>query len=230
MNVGAAAGSGWGPFGSFRKGRLIAGSMAGTWQRVEEAPRGRWGHDRYTVKERRLTFGRQYRIFAPDGSMVGYAAQKMFKLKEDLRVWADQSKKEEVLVMRATKVFDFNANFEVIDPTTGQHLGFLRRKGWSSLVRDAWQVTDPSGNLIATLAEDSLGMALLRRLLAGWVPYHYHLTIAGEPEGTKHATIDERFQIFGDTFDVAIHDKRLDPRLVVGLGVLMDAIEKARSE
>lgn len=184
----------------------------------------RWQHRAYTVKERRLTLGRQYRVFAPDGAMVAYCKQKMFRLKEDIRFFADESQQQEVLHLRATKVLDFNANFEVVDPFDGRVIGFLRRKGWRSLLRDKWMAYDAQERLVCELSEDSWVVAiLLRRWLLSFWPHHY-VARRQEDQGDVLAEIKERWQIFGDTYDLTIHHD-IDPRLLLGLTILVDAME-----
>lgn len=187
----------------------------------------RWQHRRFTIQEKVLTLGRQLRVLTSDGTMVGFARQKMFKLREDIRVYADESQQQEVLLLRATKVLEFNANFEVVDPTTQEHLGFIRRKGWSSFVRDKWEFTDIKGNVYAALEEDSVGMALVRRFLLSFIPTKYHVRPAGDPNA-RSVEIKERFQFYGDTYDVTIHQPLLDPRVAVAMAVLLDVLGEAK--
>lgn len=187
----------------------------------------RWRHARFTVQEKVLTLGRQLRVLTGDGTMVGFARQKMFKLREDIRVYADESQQEEVLLLRATKVLEFNANFEVVDPTTQEHLGFIRRKGWSSFLRDKWAFTDVQGNAYAVLQEDSLALALVRRFVLSFLPTKYHVRPAGD-DTARSVEIKERFQLYGDTYDVLIHQDLLDPRVAVAMAVLLDVLGEAK--
>ncbi len=179
---------------------------------------------RFTVKERRLTFGRQYRVFDAQGGLLAYVKQKMFKLKEDIVFFADESKQQEVLRLQATKILDFSANLQVTDPQDGP-LGFVRHKGWRSLFRDKWHATDLQGNVLAELSEDSWLGALFRRFGPfGFFWLHRYELRRLEDHGQSIATIKERFQIFGDTYDVTIHGE-VDPRMVIALAVCVDAFE-----
>ncbi len=42
-------------------------------------------------------------------------------------------------------MLDFSASYQVTDSTTGEVIGSLRRKGWSSLFRDSWEILDAAG-------------------------------------------------------------------------------------
>lgn len=190
----------------------------------------RWQHRRFTVKEKRLTLGRQLRILGPDGKQLAFARQKMFRLREDIRIYAEQSRDTEVLVLRASKILDFNAAFEVFDPTTGEHLGIIRRKGWSSMLRDKWQFADAGGTAYATLEEDSMMMALLRRFLLSFIPSKYHVRPIDAGEDVRSAELRERFQLFGDTYEVTLHDDLVDPRVAVAMGVLLDVLGEAKQD
>lgn len=183
----------------------------------------RFQHDHYTVKEKILAIGRKYRVFDPQGQLVAFCKQKAFKLREDIRFYADESMQEELFGMRTQKILDFNANFEVVD-AAGTVLGSLRRKGWSSLLQDQWTIHAPDGSQVATVMEDSMGMALVRRFILDIIPYHYKITAA---DGRALGTIDERFQIFGDTYDLRRDPEGgIDPRLLIAATVCVDAIEE----
>jgi uncharacterized protein YxjI len=182
----------------------------------------RFNDTKYVVKERRLTFGRQYRIYDSEAKLVAYVKQKMFKLKEDIIFYADETKTVEVLRLKATKILDFNSNLILTEGT--EEVGVLRRRGWRSMIRDKWLVLDPKGTEQATMSEDSWIGALIRRFgpFGSLFPHKYEIR-RDEDVGQSLATIKERFQIWGDTYDVTVHD--FDVRLALGLAILADAGE-----
>ena len=124
-------------------------------------------HSSYLLKRQAIALTGKFRFYDPMGNLVMFSEQKMFKLREDIRVYSDEGKTQEVLGIKARQIMDFSAAYDVMDTATNQKVGTLRRKGWSSLLRDEWQVLDTNDNQIGILFEDSMGLALLRRFLLG---------------------------------------------------------------
>jgi len=152
------------------------------------------------------------------------AKKKAFKLKEDIRVFADESMSAERLVIKARQIVDFSAAYDVVDPAENRKIGALRRKGWKSLVRDSWEFLGEDDQPIAVLAEDSMLMSLLRRLLCNLIPQTYHV----RQNGKTLITYRQNFNPFVLKIRVSIDpDSRdiIDPRLVLAGGILLAAIE-----
>ena len=76
------------------------------------------------------------------GQLVLYSEQKAFKLREDIRLYSDETKAEELITISARSIIDFSAAYDVVDATTGERVGALRRKGLSSILRDEWLILD----------------------------------------------------------------------------------------
>jgi hypothetical protein len=177
---------------------------------------------RYRLRRKVLKlFGAAFHVYDDSGAVVGFTSQAAFKLREDIRIYTDESKSAELLVIRARQVLDFSAAYDVFDPRAGEVVGTVRRKGWSSIVRDSWEVADGRGEVLAKLQEDSLGMALLRRFLSNLVPQSFDLTGAGEA-----ARMSQRFNQFVYHLEVEIPTAcTLDRRLVLATACLVAAIE-----
>src|SRR5882672_3458674 len=143
----------------------------------------------YTIRRKVFKlFGASFQIFDPDGAMVGYSKQKAFKLKEDIRVFTSESMETELLVIQARQIIDFSAAYDIIDGQGGTKIGAARRKGLSSLVRDSWEILSVDDRPIARLSEDSLTLAMVRRMVGGilefpsLIPQRYHLSSNGQTE------------------------------------------------
>ena len=89
----------------------------------------------------------------------------------------------ELLVIRTDQIIDLGATYHVHDPQQGGvHVGSLKREGLKSILRDEWLFLDPAGRQIGTIQEDSMAMALLRRLVVDWLlPQKYFGTIGNTP-------------------------------------------------
>ena len=180
----------------------------------------------YTIRRKVFTLlGAKFHVFNEDGQLIGFSQQKAFRLKEDLRIFSDESKSKEVMSIVARNVIDFSAAYDVRDSTSGTKLGALRRKGFSSLVRDEWQVLDPEDRHVASILEDSASMALVRRFLpmGNLVPQHFHLLDGG---GNAFAEFRTHFNPFVHRLTVSVyHDCPVSPHMVLAGGILMVAIE-----
>jgi len=182
-------------------------------------------YDRYLLRRQVFALTGRLRFFNPQEQLVLYVEQKMFRLREDIRIYADESRSQEMLLVQARQIIEFNAAYDVIDPAFHQKVGTLRRKGWSSMVRDEWEVLDASDQVVGLLFEDSVGQALLRRLLLGsLLPQNYDLTLGG----TRVADLRQRFNLFAYQMDIDFSmdpARRLDRRLGIAAAALLAIIE-----
>jgi hypothetical protein len=183
----------------------------------------------YLLKRQVFALTGKFRFYAPGENLVMFSEQKMFKLREDIRVYSDETKSQEVLSIKARQIIDFSAAYDVVDTAYNQKVGTLRRKGWSSMLRDEWQVLDADENQIGVLFEDSMGMALLRRFLLGsWLPQNYDITL-GE---TRVADLKQNFNLFRYELNLDFTmdpSQKLDRRLGIAAGILLAAVEGRQS-
>ena len=182
-------------------------------------------YNKYVIRKQVFTLTGILRIFNPQDQLVLFSQQKIFKLKEDIRVYADETKNRELLNIQARQIIDFSAYYDVIDSQYSTKVGGLRRKGFRSIVQDEWEVFDPQEKSLGILKEDSLQQALLRRFLLGTlVPQNYNLNIGSE----QVADYKQRFQLFRYVLDVDFQmdtGEKLDRRLGIAAAVLLATIE-----
>ena len=171
----------------------------------------------------------KFRFYDPMGNLVMFSEQKMFRWKEDIRVYADESKMREVLSIKARQIMDFSASYDVVDTEMNQKVGVLRRKGWRSMFRDEWEVLDENDNVKGLLFEDSMGLAVLRRLALGsWLPQNYDITFGT----TRVADLKQNFNLFRYelNLDFSMDVSRMrDRRLGIAAGILLAAVEGKQS-
>jgi uncharacterized protein YxjI len=180
----------------------------------------------YLLKRQAIALTGKFRFYDPAGRLVMFSEQKMFRLREDIRVYSDESKSREVLSIKTRQILDFSAAYDVVDTELNQKIGVLRRKGLRSLLRDEWEVLDANNNPIGRLFEDSIPMALLRRFLLGsWLPQNYDISTT---DGMRVADLKQRFHLFRYELDIDFRmdsNHRLDRRLGIAAGILLAAIE-----
>ena len=180
--------------------------------------------NQYLLKRQVFALTGKFRVFDTAGRLLLFSEQKMFKLREDIRVYADEAKTQEVLAIKARQIVDFSAAYDVIDSATGQKVGAMRRKGLKSILRDEWEVLDVNDNVRGVLVEDSMGLALLRRFLTNLVPQNYDM-LFGE---TRVGDFKQNFNPF--TYELNIDFSmdtagQLDRRLGIAAGILLAAVE-----
>jgi hypothetical protein len=167
--------------------------------------------------------GGSFRVLDPSGKLLLYSEQKAFKLREDIRVYADESKTNEVLSIKTQQIIDFSPTFDVMDSQSGK-VGEIRRKGWKSIVRDVWEIFDAGGNYIGKFEEDSTALALVRRFLSNLVPQSYDFVIGDQKVGE----FKQQFNpfLYRANMDLSADPGgRLDRRLAVAAGILLLAVE-----
>jgi hypothetical protein len=180
----------------------------------------------FTIRRKVLTlFGAQFHIYKPDASLMGYCKQKAFKLKEDIRIYSDESQQNEKLAIAARSVIDFSAAYDVVESASATKLGALQRKGMKSLFRDTWTVLDEDDREIGKIVEESTLLSLIRRVVdwGSLIPQKFHLSTAS---GDQLATFRTHFNPFVHRMTVTISpDCDVHPWLVVASGILLMAIE-----
>ena len=182
----------------------------------------------YVIRRKVLKlFGAAFHIFNPAGAVVGYCKQKAFKLKEDIRVYTDESCTREFIVIKARSMIDFGATYDVT-LGDGTSLGSLRRKGLTStFLRDQWMVFNGAGQHIANLREDGGWMAFARRYIdyvSLLSPQKFTLAKA---DGTEVAKYRQHFNLFVYRLSVAAlrDDPEIDDLVILAAGCVIAAIE-----
>jgi hypothetical protein len=182
-------------------------------------------HTHYLLRRQILALTGIFRIYNPSGDLVLFSQQKMFKLKEDIRAYTDESMQQELLYIQARKILDFSAAYDVIDSLTGHKVGAWRRKGFRSMLRDEWELWDANDTPIGILTEDNLSLALLRRFLLGrWLPQNYDIL----KNGQRIADLKQRFNLLRYELDLDFSINTtgsLDPRMGIAGGILLATIE-----
>ena len=191
-------------------------------------------HDVFLLRQRLRLVINQYEFQLPSGEPVAFVEQARFKFKEDIRFYADASKKVELMRIKARQRFDPRARYDITDQN-GYRIGEIQKVFVESLLRSTYRLYDAVGNETAKVTENSLAIALIRRLI-GFVPYiggfadilpiPYHFVfLRGEHElGTNRRRL---FKI-RDVYDIDLTgdpQRTLDRRLVLAAVVGMDALQ-----
>lgn len=186
-----------------------------------------WTQNFYRIRKKVLTFWNKYWIEDPQGNILGFSKMKMFKLKEDIRIYTDENMTTELFSIQQQQIFDMWGTFAVVDNFNNK-LGYIKRKALASaFIRDEYEVYDAYNRLIGGIYEDT-GRGLARKYVpfGELIPEHMDLTL----NGYKVATINQQFKIIGDIWElncIAVPPS-LDRRVLLACLLMMGMIERDR--
>ncbi len=173
----------------------------------------------FTIKQKIIARAPKYFVRNSSDEQVAFVQQKLMKLKEDIRIYSDESKTTEIMSIRQANIMDFSGSYNVVDSQSGEVVGILKRKGLKSMLKDEWKILDASQNEIGKIKEQGGIMWFLRRFKFPFLPYKYFIEISDQRIGT----VTEKFQIAGQTYLVDMEpNANLDPRLSVAIGLMID--------
>jgi len=101
------------------------------------------------------TLASDFNITDKNGNYVAYVRQKMFKLKEDVIVFNDESKSKELFNIKANQWIDFNASYMMTDLVNGKRFGRLARKGMRSIWKSRYDIIDENDQPKYQINEDN---------------------------------------------------------------------------
>ena len=99
---------------------------------------------------------------------VAYVKQKMFKFKEDVSVFENESKTKVLYKIKADKWIDFSAGYKFTN-AEGKEIGKVGRKGWASLWKAHYEIFDAHQQLKFTIREENPWVKVLDGLV-GEIP------------------------------------------------------------
>ena len=94
-------------------------------------------------------------IFVRDANenTICYVKQKMFKLKEAINVFTDESQQTQLCQMNADRIIDFSACYRFTD-ASGSEIGGVRRKGMRSIWKAHYDIIE-GDETVMTISEDN---------------------------------------------------------------------------
>jgi len=185
------------------------------------------------MKFRILAFAPQISVIDAGGATICYVQQKMFRLKEAVNVFTDQSKKQLLCEIKSDRVIDFSACYSFFD-TSGEKFGSVSRKGMRSLWKAHYEINDEDGNRYASISEEN-PMAKVFDSLLGEIPvvgllcgYFFHPMYLGTSvNGSSLFRLTKQRSFLESSYKI---DKLADADPVEELRALMSMIMMALLE
>jgi uncharacterized protein YxjI len=118
-----------------------------------------------TLSFKLLALNPQVRITDSTGQLARYVKQKALALKEDIKVFADEAQQQPLFHMKANKIIDFSAQYNITTPA-GQAVGAVKRQGMRSMWKATYLILDASGAEVGAITEENPWLRLLDALLS----------------------------------------------------------------
>ncbi|WP_394750757.1 LURP-one-related/scramblase family protein [Spongiimicrobium salis] len=171
-----------------------------------------------------------------DGRTIAYVRQKMFKLKEDISIYNDESRTKVNFKIKADKWIDFSAAYSITD-ASGKELGKVARKGWASIWKAKYELIDQHQQLQYLIREENAWIKVFDSIL-GEIPILSFFT--GYLFNPTYKVINTKDEIvvrlkkqpsfFGRKFEIEklkMTDSDDDQRIVLGL-MMMILLERRK--
>jgi uncharacterized protein YxjI len=149
--------------------------------------------------------------------MVGWAAQKLLRLKEAVSVFSDSSRKELLYSIAADRVLDFGARYHFKD-AQGDSLGAVQRAGMRSIWKARYDILDTAGstqpkgmpnNAIMTIREENPWVKVIDGFVSAiplaemFTGFFLHPSyVVSRPDGTVVMRIQKQAAFFESRFSV----------------------------
>lgn len=171
-----------------------------------------------------------------NGKTVAYVKQKLFKFKEDVSVFDDESQNQVNYRIKADRWIDFSAAYSITDKN-GNELGKIARKGWRSLWKAEYVLIDQHQQLQFKIQEENGWVKVMDSLL-GEVPvlgiftgYFFNPSyIVTNTNGQSIVRIKKEASFWGRKFEITKlgeTDNDDDERIMLGL-MMMILLERQR--
>src|SRR5437588_11332373 len=121
--------------------------------------------DSFVARQKIFSLAPCFYVHDLQGNALAFLRKKVFTLKDEIRVFTDETQSMELLYIKARKIIDWGTAFDVTDSINQQKVGALKRRGWKSLVRIEWIIMNANAQELGKVQEDSLFLAMVRRFL-----------------------------------------------------------------
>lgn len=182
------------------------------------------------------TLASAFSITDRNGNYLAYVRQKKFRLKEDVVVYNNESRSQELFRIQANQWIDFNASYSLTDLQNHRIFGKLARKGMRSIWKATYKVLDENNIAKFQITEDNAWIKVFDNML-GEIPVVGMLTgyilnptySAKDASGRTFFTLKKMPSFFGRRFQldrlVDIDDE--DETLVVLSFLMMVLLERS---
>lgn len=180
-----------------------------------------------TLSFKLLAIASQIYVTDASGHLIGYVKQKLFKLKEAITLFADESRTQPLYEINADRVLDFSASYHFSDPH-GNHFGSIKRQGMRSLWSAHYDIS--VGQMPAFVVREANPWVKVIDSLVGEIPilgmftgYLFHPAfVVTRPNGEEVMRLEKQPAFFESRFVIERHAALSEhEEICVLLGLLM---------
>ncbi len=178
----------------------------------------------------------QIKVTDANGETVCYVKQKMFKLKENVSVFQDDSKQAMLCEIKADRIIDWSACYHFFDGS-GETFGAVRRKGMRSLWKANYEVLDENDVHISTIEEENpmskvadsfFGEIPVLGILSGYVFHPKYLLTSTDGRARLRMTKEAAFLEGKYRIDKLVEYDPVDELRALMAFLMMSLLERAR--
>lgn len=178
----------------------------------------------------------QIKVLDANGEVVCYVQQKMFRLKEAVTVFKDQSKQATLCDIKADRIMDWSACYHFYD-SSGESFGAVRRKGMRSIWKAHYEVLDENDQHISTIQEENpmakvfdsmLGEIPIIGLLTGFMFHPKYLLTSTDGQARLRVTKEASFMERKYRVDKLVEYDPVDELRALMSFLMMSLLERSR--
>ena len=161
-----------------------------------------------------------------------YVRQKLFKFKENISVFRDESKSQLISEIQADRIIDFSASYSFID-TEGNVYGSVKRRGFRSIWRTRYEIYEGTqsysiqeGNPWVKVIDSIVGeLPIIGAFTGYFLNPHYDVL---DTSGKTCYTLRKQPSFFGRKFTLEKHSQSTDDDLLIVMSIIMMTLLERR--
>lgn len=106
-----------------------------------------------TMSFKKIAFSPQISVLDANGQLQFYVKQKLFKLKEAVTVFEDQTQTKALYTIQADRIIDWSARYHFRD-SYGNEIGSVKRKGRKSLWKTHYDIYE-GDRIVGNIQEEN---------------------------------------------------------------------------
>ncbi len=191
------------------------------------------------LKFKLFTLTPQVSVKDSSGTEILYVRQKLFALKEEVKVYSDSSQAKQLFVINANKIIDFGAEYAITDSSSNKIIGLIKQQGLKTIWRATYLLRDTTGADKYKITEANPWVKVLDGLVSqipivsiftGYMfhPKYFVHTING---GTHVVTLAKQPSFFEIAFDIELIERDMsseDEALITTGLMMMVLLQKGR--